>query len=223
VADTDVLSARGLSFSAKAGHAFSGKVATFTDRNTSNVASDFSATINWGDGTTTAGVITDTRGTISVSGTHTYASSGRDTVTVTLTDDAPGTATATARSTATVTGASTALAHPANSADSSGAPTVSDGLHSQSLANEANQALSFTSVGSDTASSATSEGHGGTLITDPPLTNGRSVATDAQFTFGSSGITSFVSNPSLQWLENLVETVVSDLERLNRTSLCRNR
>jgi hypothetical protein len=104
VADGDVLSARGVTFRANAGQAFSGKVATFTDRDTGNVAGDFSATINWGDGTTTAGVITDTRGTISVSRTHTYASSGQDAVTVALTDDSPGTATATAHSTAGVQG-----------------------------------------------------------------------------------------------------------------------
>jgi hypothetical protein len=64
---------------------------------TSNVAGDFSGTIDWGDGTTTAGVITDIAGAISVSGTHTYASSGQDAVTVTLADDAPSTATATAK------------------------------------------------------------------------------------------------------------------------------
>jgi hypothetical protein len=101
-AEADVLSARGLTFRANAGQAFTGRVATFTDRNTGNVANDFSATINWGDGTTGAGAITDTRGAISVSGTHTYASSGQDAVTVTLMDDAPGTATATAKSTANV-------------------------------------------------------------------------------------------------------------------------
>ena len=162
MADTDVLSARGLSFSAKAGHAFSGKVATFIDRNTSNVASDFSATINWGDGTTTAGVITDTRGTISVSGTHTYASTGRDAVTVTLVDDAPGTATATAHGTATVTGTSTktALAASANSAGSSGPLTVSDGQHAQSLA----------LLGQYMASTfaTANEGHGDTPLADVP-------------------------------------------------------
>jgi hypothetical protein len=112
VAEADVLTAKGLTFSARAGQAFSGKVATFTDRDTSNVASDFSAAINWGDGTTIAGVITDKRGAISVSGTHTYASSGRDAVTVTLTDGAPGTATATAHSTVNV--ARTALGSPAS-------------------------------------------------------------------------------------------------------------
>ena len=89
VADGDVLSARGLTFKANAGQGFNGRVATFTDRDTHNVASHFNATIDWGDGTTSAGVITDTRGAISVSGTHTYASSGQDTVTVTLTEDAP--------------------------------------------------------------------------------------------------------------------------------------
>ena len=102
VAEGDVLTPHGLTFTANPGQAFTGTVATFTDSDTANVAGDFTATINWGDGTTTAGVITDTAGTIAVSGTHTYAGSGQDAVSVTLTDDAPGTATATASSTANV-------------------------------------------------------------------------------------------------------------------------
>jgi hypothetical protein len=81
------------------------------------------------------------------------------------------------------------------------------------------------------------------LITDPPVSSGGSVATDAEITSGSGGITGFVSglvqvaekiedavwnpvnggtadppNPSLQWLENLVETVVSDLEGMKPVS-----
>jgi hypothetical protein len=103
-AEGDVLNMNSLTFKANAGQAFSGRVATFTDRDTHNGASDFSATIDWGDGITSAGVITDTRGAISVSGTHTYTSSGQDAVTVTLMDDAPGTATATAHSTGSVQG-----------------------------------------------------------------------------------------------------------------------
>jgi hypothetical protein len=102
--EADVLTAQGLTFTANPGQAFSGTVATFTDSDTSNVASDFSATINWGDGTTSAVVITDTAGAISVSGTHTYATTGQNAVTVSLADDAPGTATATANSTANVGG-----------------------------------------------------------------------------------------------------------------------
>jgi hypothetical protein len=58
---------------ATSGQTFSGLVATFTDANTSATAGSFTATINWGDGTTSAGVITaDPKGGFHVSGTHTY-------------------------------------------------------------------------------------------------------------------------------------------------------
>jgi len=77
-------------------------VAVFTDTNTAGVASDFTATIDWGDGTTTAGTVSGGGGTFTVSGTHTYATSGTFNVVVTLTDDPPGTATATTTSTANV-------------------------------------------------------------------------------------------------------------------------
>ena len=102
VADADVLTAVPLSFVTIVGVPFSGPVATFTDTYTGNTASDFTATINWGDATSTAGVISGGGGTFTVSGTHTYAAIGPFVVTVTLTDDAPGTATATAASAATV-------------------------------------------------------------------------------------------------------------------------
>jgi hypothetical protein len=42
VAEADVLSAHGVTFTANQGQAFSGTVATFTDSDTSNVAGDFS-------------------------------------------------------------------------------------------------------------------------------------------------------------------------------------
>jgi hypothetical protein len=47
--------------------------------------------------------VSGSSGTFTVSGSHTYASAGTDTVSVTLSDDAPGTATATATSTANIT------------------------------------------------------------------------------------------------------------------------
>jgi hypothetical protein len=103
VAEGDVLTPQGVAFSANPGQAFTGAVATFTDTNTSNVASDFTATVNWGDGTTTTGVITDNAGAITVSGTHAYSAIGQDVISVTLTEDLPGTAAATALSTAQVT------------------------------------------------------------------------------------------------------------------------
>jgi hypothetical protein len=103
VAEGDALTATPATFSAFVATPFSGVVATFTDTNTANVPSDFTATIDWGDGTTTAGTVAGGGGTFSVSGTHTYSTAGAETVTVTLTDDAPGTASATATSTANVT------------------------------------------------------------------------------------------------------------------------
>ncbi|OYV85888.1 MAG: hypothetical protein B7Z73_12710, partial [Planctomycetia bacterium 21-64-5] len=100
----------GVAIAATEAAAFSGEVATFTSV---DPASDFSATIDWGDGTVTAGTITGS-GTFTVDGTHTYADEGTPSVSVTITDAFDGT-TATATSTATVddaplTGVSSAAA-----------------------------------------------------------------------------------------------------------------
>jgi len=103
-AEGDGLTPHGATFSFNAGQAFSGTVATFADSDTSNNAGDFSATIDWGDGTTSSGTLIDNAGAISVTGTHTYTASVNETVRVALSDDAPGTATATAVSTAIVSG-----------------------------------------------------------------------------------------------------------------------
>jgi hypothetical protein len=102
VAEADVLAGHGTTFRPKAGQPFTGVVATFSDTDTANVPGDFTATIKWGDGTTTSGTVSGGSGTLSVSGTHTYAHAGHENVTVTLNDDAPGTATATAQSAANV-------------------------------------------------------------------------------------------------------------------------
>ncbi len=105
VGESDVLVGTGLTIAATQGVAFNGGVATFSDTNTLNTASDFTATINWGDASTTAGVVSGGSGTFTVSGSHTYTSAGTFPLTVTLTDDAPGTATATATGSASVAAA----------------------------------------------------------------------------------------------------------------------
>jgi hypothetical protein len=70
---------------ATAGTAFNGTVATFTDVRTGAAVSDFSATIDWGDGTTTTGtVVADPNGGFDVTGTHTYAPSSTSTDTSVL-------------------------------------------------------------------------------------------------------------------------------------------
>jgi hypothetical protein len=60
-------------------------VATFTDSDISQTASAFTATINWGDGTTSAGTVSGSNGSFAVTGGHTYADEGNEGVSVTLT------------------------------------------------------------------------------------------------------------------------------------------
>jgi VCBS repeat-containing protein len=102
VAEADALTAQPITFAANPNQAFSGGVANFTDTNTAAAAADLTATINWGDGATTAGTVSGGNGTFAVAGAHTYTSAGLVPVTVTLADDAPGSASATAHSTADV-------------------------------------------------------------------------------------------------------------------------
>jgi hypothetical protein len=66
-------------------------VATFTDTNTNDVATGFTASINWGDGSTTSGTVTGANGTFAVAGSHTYADEGNEPLSVTITDTANST------------------------------------------------------------------------------------------------------------------------------------
>jgi hypothetical protein len=94
------LVATGQNINATVGTAFSGTVATSTDAD-GDGAANFTATIVWGDGASSAGTITaNAPGGFLVSGAHTYASSGSDALFVTI-HDADGTS-AVALGTATV-------------------------------------------------------------------------------------------------------------------------
>ena len=84
--------------------AFDDAVATFDDDNAAATPADFTATIDWGDGSSvTTGTIGQSSGAFVVIGQHTYTDEGSFTVTVTIADVSPGTGTATATDTATVT------------------------------------------------------------------------------------------------------------------------
>lgn len=70
--------------------AFTHAVATFTDPNTSDTASAFSATVDWGDGNVSLGTITGADGAFTVTGTHTYPRTDADQVRVTVVDRVTG-------------------------------------------------------------------------------------------------------------------------------------
>jgi hypothetical protein len=65
------ITATGQAVTATEGQSFSGTVATFTDPDTNATASEYSATIDWGDGNTSTGTISGSGGSFSVSGSHT--------------------------------------------------------------------------------------------------------------------------------------------------------
>lgn len=95
--------ATGTNISAVEGASFNGTVASFTDADTAATAGEYTATIAWGDTTSSAGVVSGpTGGPFTVSGTHTYAEEGSYAVSVTITDTDFAANTATTSSTATV-------------------------------------------------------------------------------------------------------------------------
>jgi len=65
---------------------FSGDVVTLTDANPLATSADFTATVNWGDSSSSAGNVSG-GGPFTISGSHTYASLGSHTITVDTHDD----------------------------------------------------------------------------------------------------------------------------------------
>jgi phospholipase C len=96
VADPAVVVAGGFTVSATEG-ADSGSqvVATFTDPGGAEALSDYSASIGWGDGSTSAGTITFAGGVVTVWGDHSYVEDGPYTLTVTVQHDGAPAASAT--------------------------------------------------------------------------------------------------------------------------------
>ncbi len=107
-------------------------VATFTDANPGATSGDFSATIDWGDGTpATTGAISEADSTFTVRGSHTYAdahanaASGAFTITTRIASQ--GGSTATATGTATVSAVPMSLVGRLNPYSDSGLSDV-DGI-----------------------------------------------------------------------------------------------
>jgi hypothetical protein len=96
------LSASAVNFAATAGAPFSGTVASFSNADPFGSAASYTATIDWGDGSTSPGTISGT-GTLTVSGSHTYATAGSYAATVQISHNLGDTTTATVYPSATVT------------------------------------------------------------------------------------------------------------------------
>jgi hypothetical protein len=75
--------------SAQEGNASSFDLGTFSDFDPSGSVTDYTATIDWGDGTTSSGVVSG-EGPFDVTGNHAYHEEGTPTVTVTITDGGGG-------------------------------------------------------------------------------------------------------------------------------------
>ena len=84
--DNAVVSATPGSIRATEGQSASGVLASFTDANAAADASDFTASIDWGDGNISSGDVVWNNGTnqFDVSGSNTYDHAGHHTVTVTI-------------------------------------------------------------------------------------------------------------------------------------------
>src|SRR5262249_15030104 len=96
------LVAGGVNINATAGAPFSSTVATFTNADPFGSAASYTALIDWGDGSTSPGVISGT-GTLIVAGSHTYADPVNETILVTISHKLGYTTTATTTSSAIVT------------------------------------------------------------------------------------------------------------------------
>ena len=95
------MTATGATVTAVEGAPFSGVLASFTDADPNATTANFSATIQWGDGTSSAATVSaNGTGGFNVSGQHTYTMARSYNVSVSVAD--VGGATATAASTATV-------------------------------------------------------------------------------------------------------------------------
>jgi PKD repeat protein len=78
---------------------FAGTVASFTDADPAGVAADYTASINWGDGTTGSGIVAAGASAFTVTGSHTFATRalGPQTITVKVCDAGGSCATATSQ------------------------------------------------------------------------------------------------------------------------------
>jgi hypothetical protein len=151
------LAGSGSTVSGVEGSSLTAAVATFTDADPAGTAADYSATVDWGDGATSAGTIGGTT-TFSVSGTHTYLEEGTYAITVHIADAGGSATTAGSRASVadaplTASGTSLTTTNPVNGvvahfADADPAGTVSDYTATVSWGDGASSAGTVSASGS---------------------------------------------------------------------------
>jgi N-acetylneuraminic acid mutarotase len=80
------LTASGRTPSSSEGAGFTGTVATFSDADENTSPANYTATIDWGDTSTSAGTVVASSGGFTISGSHAYAEEGTYSVTVSISD-----------------------------------------------------------------------------------------------------------------------------------------
>ena len=138
------LSAQPAAISTTAGQQFSGPVATFTDPDTSGGTMAYSATINWGDGTSSPGAVTANQsGGFAVTGAHTWPCCGGGSFKVTVAIHDAG-------------GASTSVTDTANVAPGKAPPPAAPPFSVTTTAPSTGQRVTFDSTPLDAV-------HGGAI------------------------------------------------------------
>lgn len=132
IVSSPTITVTGSNFTATEGAAFSGDLATIVDTNKNEPVSYYTASINWGDGTTSTGTIAagTSKGHFKVSGTHAYVEFGTYTVVVTVTEGsgafASGSLTAKVKD-APLSGSATSFSAVKNQAFNGQVATFTDG------------------------------------------------------------------------------------------------
>jgi hypothetical protein len=180
------LTAKASAVNATAGATFRGEVATFTDGKPDAPVSDFTTTIDWGDGTSSAGKVSSITGGYSVTGSHIYSTPGPYQTTIEI-DDTDGSTTSVQGSAnvaappPTVTGVSPAFGPAA------GGTSVTISGTNLSAATSVKFGANAATITTDTATSITATAPAGTGTVDVTVTTagGTSATSGAdQFTYG---------------------------------------
>jgi hypothetical protein len=90
ISEADSLTLTGTTITATEGLSFDQTVANFSDANTTNTANDFTATIDWGNGSSSFGIISGSNGVFTVAGSHTYAEEADYAIKITVTEEGLG-------------------------------------------------------------------------------------------------------------------------------------